>query len=68
VYFVTRFEKALRKKHQALMADLAKIEHLIDTFEKGAKRGAERGRGRISAAGRKRISMAQKRRWAAKKK
>ncbi|HXP69806.1 MAG TPA: hypothetical protein VOA88_11025 [Candidatus Dormibacteraeota bacterium] len=70
--FVTKFEKALRKKHQALMTDLAKIEHLIDAFEKGAKRGAKqgakRGRGRISAAGRKRISLAQKRRWAAKKK
>lgn len=67
--FVTKFEKALRKKHQALTADLAKVEHLIDAFEKGAKRGAKRmGRGRISAAGRKRISIAQKRRWAAKKK
>lgn len=51
------------------MIELAKIEHLIDAFEKGAKRGAKRmGRGRISAAGRKRISIAQKRRWAAKKK
>jgi hypothetical protein len=35
VDFVTKFEKALRKKHQALMTDLAKIEHLIDAFEKG---------------------------------
>jgi hypothetical protein len=72
VDFVTKFEKALRKKHHALMTDLAKIEHLIDAFEKGAKRDAKRdakrGRGRISAAGRKRISLAQKRRWAAKKK
>ncbi len=40
--FVTKFEKALRKKHQALTADLAKVEHLIDAFEKGAKRGAKR--------------------------
>ncbi|MGC2067148.1 MAG: hypothetical protein WA641_13025, partial [Candidatus Acidiferrales bacterium] len=69
VDFVTKFEKALRKKHHSLMTELAKIEHLIDAFEKGAKRGAKRmGRGRISAAGRKRISIAQKRRWAAKKK
>ena len=66
--FVTKFEKALRKKHQALMTDLAKIEHLIDAFEKGAKRGAKRGRGWISAAGRKRISLAQKARWAKTKK
>lgn len=51
------------------MIELAKIEQLIDAFEKGAKRGSKRtGRGRISAAGRKRISIAQKRRWAAKKK
>jgi hypothetical protein len=69
VDFVTKFEKALRKRHHSLMTELAKIEHLIDAFEKGAKRGAKRiGRGRISAAGRKRISIAQKRRWAAKKK
>jgi len=68
VDFVTKFEKALRKKHHALMTDLAKIKHLIDAFEKGAKRGAKRSRGRISAAGRRRISLAQKRRWAAKKK
>jgi hypothetical protein len=50
------------------MADLAKVEHLIDAFEKGAKRGAKPGRGRISAAGRKRIAEAQRKRWAAKKK
>lgn len=69
VDFVTKFEKALRKRHHSLMTELAKIEHLIDAFEKGAKRGAKRmGRGRISAAGRERISIAQKRRWAAKKK
>jgi hypothetical protein len=69
VDFVTKFEKALRKRHHSLMTELAKIEHLIDAFEKGAKRGAKRiGRGRISAAGRKRISIAQKRRWAAKRK
>jgi hypothetical protein len=68
VDFVTKFEKALRKRHHSLMTELAKIEHLIDAFEKGVKRGAKRrGRGRISAAGRKRISLAQKRRWAAKK-
>ena len=66
--FVTKFEKALRKKHHALMADLAKIEHLIDAFEKGAKRGAKQGRRRISAAGRRRIAEAQRKRWAARKK
>ena len=67
--FVTKFEKALRKRHHSLMTELAKIEHLIDAFEKGARRGAKRmGRGRISAAGRKRISMAQKARWEKKKK
>ena len=37
--FVTKFEKALRKRHHSLMTELAKIEHLIDAFEKGAKRG-----------------------------
>ena len=59
--FVTKFEKALRKRYQHLKTELAKIEHLIDAFEKGAKRGAKpTGRGKISAAGRKRISMAQK--------
>ena len=62
--FVTKFEKALRKRHHALMTELAKIEHLIDSFEKGAKRGAKRtGRRRIAAGGRRRISIAQKRRW-----
>lgn len=66
--FVTKFEKALRKKHQALMTDLAKIEHLIDAFEKGAKRGAKAGRSRLSPAARKKISMAQKARWAKRKK
>jgi hypothetical protein len=40
VDFVTKFEKALRKRHRSLMTELAKIEHLIDAFEKGAKRGA----------------------------
>jgi hypothetical protein len=65
VDFVTKFEKALRKRHHSLMTEVAKIEHLIDAFEKGAKRAAKQmGRGRISAAGRKRISIAQKRRWA----
>jgi hypothetical protein len=64
VDFVTKFEKALRKKHHALMTDLAKIEHLIDAFEKGAKRGAKKGRSRLSLAARRKISMAQKARWA----
>jgi hypothetical protein len=69
VDFVTKFEKALRKRYQHLKMEMAKIEHLIDAFEKGAKRGAKStGRGKISAAGRKRISMAQKARWAKKKK
>jgi hypothetical protein len=69
VNFVNKFEKALRKRHHALMTELAKIEHLIDAFEKGAKRGAKpTGRSKISAAGRKRISMAQKARWAKTKK
>ena len=63
--FVTKFEKALRKRYQHLKTELAKIEHLIDAFEKGAKRGAKpTGRSKLSAAGRKRISMAQKARWA----
>ena len=67
--FVTKFEKALRKRYQHHKTELAKIEHLIDAFEKGAKRGAKlTGRGRISPAGRKRISMAQKARWAKRKK
>ena len=39
--FVTKFEKALRKRYQHLKTELAKIEHLIDAFEKGAKRGAK---------------------------
>ena len=46
------------------MTELAKIEHLIDAFEKGAKRTAKVGRGRLSAAARKKISLAQKARWA----
>ena len=66
---VSKFEKALRRRHHVLMTELAKIEHLIDAFEKGAKRGAKRtGRSNLSAAGRKRISMAQKARWAKRKK
>ena len=66
---VSKFEKALRSRHHLLQTELAKIEHLIDAFEKGAKLGAKRAnRGRISAAGRKRISMAQKARWAKSKK
>jgi hypothetical protein len=69
VDFVTKFEKALRKRHHALMTELAKIEHLIDAFEKGAKRGTKRtGRSSLSAAARKKISMAQKARWAKRKK
>jgi len=68
VDFVTKFEKALRKKHHALMTYLAKIEHLIDAFEKGAKRGAKKGVSRLSAAARKKISLAQKARWARAKK
>jgi hypothetical protein len=69
VDFVTKFEKELRKRYQHLKTEMAKIEHLIDAFEKGAKRGAKlTGRGGISAAGRKRISMAQKARWAKRKK
>ena len=35
------------------MAEVAKIQHLIDAFEKGAKRGAKVGRSRLSAAARK---------------
>ena len=41
--FVTKFEKELRKRHHSLMTEVAKIEHLIDAFEKGAKRGAKKG-------------------------
>ena len=67
--FVTKFEKALRKRYQHLKAEIAKIEHLIDAFERGAKRGANpKGRTKLTAAGRRRISMAQKARWAKAKK
>ena len=62
--FVTKFEKALRARYQHLKTEIAKIEHLIDAFEKGAKRGAKVGRSRLSPAARKKISMAQKARWA----
>ena len=62
--FVTKFEKELRKRHHSLMKEVAKIEHLIDAFEKGAKHGAKVGRSRLSAAARKKISLAQKARWA----
>lgn len=62
--FVTKFEKELRKRHRALMIEVAKIEHLIDAFERGAKRGAKKGVSRLSAAARKKISLAQKARWA----
>ena len=66
---VSKFEKALRRRHHVLKTELAKIEHLIDAFEKGSRRGAKRtGRKRLSAAGRKRISLAQKARWAKTKK
>ncbi len=65
---VSKFEKALRRRHHVLKTELAKIEHLIDAFERGARRGAKRTGKRISAAGRKRISMAQKARWAKSKK
>jgi hypothetical protein len=69
VDFVTKFEKELRKRHHKLMTELAKVEHLIDAFEKGAKIGVKRAnRGRLSAAGRRRISLAQKARWAKRKK
>jgi hypothetical protein len=64
VDFVTKFEKELRKRHRSLMTEVAKIEHLIDAFEKGAKRGAKVVGSRLSAAARKKISMAQKARWA----
>jgi hypothetical protein len=68
VHFVQKFEKALRKRHHVLMTELGKIEHLIDAFEKGAKRGAKKGVSSLSAAARKKISMAQKARWAKVKK
>jgi len=68
VDFVTKFEKALRKRYQHLKTEMAKIEHLIDAFEKGAKRGSKPpGRSNLSADGRKRISLAQKARWAKQK-
>jgi hypothetical protein len=50
------------------MTEVAKIQHLIDAFEKGAKRGLKKGRSRLSAAARKKISLAQKARWAKVKK
>jgi hypothetical protein len=64
VDFVTKFEKELRKRHHSLMTEVAKIEHLIDAFEKGAERGAKKVGSRLSAAARKKISIAQKARWA----
>jgi hypothetical protein len=64
VDFVTKFEKALRKRHHTLMTEVAKIQHLIDALEKGAKRGAKVGGSRLSAAARRKISLAQKARWA----
>jgi hypothetical protein len=69
VDFVIKFEKALRKRYQHLKTELAKIEHLIDAFVRGAKRGAKRtSRSKLTPAGRKRISLAQKARWAKTKK
>jgi hypothetical protein len=68
VDFVSKFEKELRKRHHKLMTELAKIEHLIDAFERGAKGSKPKKRARLSAAGRRRISMAQKARWAKTKK
>ena len=62
--FVTKFEKALRKKHHLLMTELAKLEHLIDAFDKGTKRNIEGGRSWLTPLARKKISMAQKARWA----
>ena len=62
--FVQKFERTLRARYHHLKTELAKIEHLIDAFEKGAKRGAKVGRSRLSAAARKKISIAQKARWA----
>ena len=62
--FVTKFEKELRKRHHSLMTEVAKIQHLIDAFEKGAKRGAKVGGSRLSPAARRKISLAQKARWA----
>jgi ABC-type protease/lipase transport system fused ATPase/permease subunit len=64
VDFVSKLEKQLRKRHHSLMTEVAKIEHLIDAFEKGAKRGLKKGGSRLSAAARKKISLAQKVRWA----
>jgi molybdenum-dependent DNA-binding transcriptional regulator ModE len=69
VDFVTKFEKELRKRYHHLKMEVAKMEHLIDAFERGAKRGAKRtGRSKLTPAGRKRISLAQKARWARAKK
>jgi len=56
--------KLLRKKHHALKVQLHEIEGLLDAFEKGRKRGARVGHGRLSAAAREKISLAQKARWA----
>ena len=66
--FVTKFEKEIRKRHHSLMTEVAKIQHLIDAFEKGAKRGAKKGVSRLSAAARRKISLAQKARWAKSRK
>jgi hypothetical protein len=68
VDFVTKFEKALRKRHVSLMTEVAKIEHLIDAFDKGAKRNIKGGRSWLTPLARKKISMAQKARWAKAKK
>jgi hypothetical protein len=69
VDIIQEFERVLRKRYHVLKTELAKIEHLINAFERGVKSGAKRtGRNRISAAGRKRIALAQKARWAKSKK
>jgi hypothetical protein len=68
VDFVTKFEKALRKRHHALMTELGKIEHLIDAFEKGAKRGAKRTGRKMSAAAKGKIAARMKKYWANRRK
>jgi hypothetical protein len=69
VDIIQEFERVLRKRYHVLKTELAKIEHLINAFERGVKSGAKRtGRNRISAAGRKRIALAQKARWAKSRK
>jgi hypothetical protein len=57
VDFVTKFEKELRKRHHTLMTEVAKIQHLIDAFEKGAKRGLKKGGSRLSAVARRKSRL-----------